>query len=150
MAQTCLVKFPEHTQARNAVRQLMQHGIDPGAMEVMSSQPIHGGPIVPETKPTKLRTWALSGACVGFIGGLSLASITALNYPLVKGGMPIVAPWTVSSRTKRPCWAPCWPRWWGFSSSSVCRTSRACHTIRASWTAASCSPWHVPTVRVRR
>jgi hypothetical protein len=95
MAQTCLVKFPEHTQARNAVRQLMQHGIDPGALEVMSSQPIHGGPIVPETKPTKLRTWALSGACVGFIGGLSLASITALNYPLVKGGMPIVAPWTV-------------------------------------------------------
>jgi hypothetical protein len=29
------------------------------------------------------------------VGGLSLATITALNYPLVKGGMPIVAPWTV-------------------------------------------------------
>jgi hypothetical protein len=95
MAHTCLVKFAEHTQARNAVRRLMQNGIDPGAMEVMSSQPIHGQPIVPDGKPTRLRTWALSGAFIGLVGGLSLASITALNYPLVKGGMPIVAPWTV-------------------------------------------------------
>ena len=46
-------------------------------------------------KPTKLRTWALCGAAIGLLGGFSLATITALNYPLVKGGMPIVAPWTV-------------------------------------------------------
>ncbi len=95
MAQTCLVKFAEHTQARVAVRRLIQDGIDPGTMEVMSSQPIHGEPIVPEKKPTKLRRWALTGAGIGLVAGASLASITALNYPLVKGGMPIVAPWTV-------------------------------------------------------
>src|SRR5438093_11619888 len=29
------------------------------------------------------------------VGGCALASFTALAYPLVKGGMPIVAPWTV-------------------------------------------------------
>ena len=29
------------------------------------------------------------------VGGFSLATFTALAYPLVKGGMPIVAPWTV-------------------------------------------------------
>jgi hypothetical protein len=89
------VKFNEHTQARAAVRRLIQHGIDPRSMEVMSSQPIHGEPIVPEQKPTRLRTWALAGAAVGLVGGCALASISALNYPLVKGGMPIVAPWTV-------------------------------------------------------
>jgi hypothetical protein len=94
MAQTCLVKFSEPTQARNAVRRLLQDGIDPAAMEVMSSQPIHGEPIVPD-KPTKLRTWALAGAGLGLIGGFALSTLTALNYPLVKGGMPIVAPWTV-------------------------------------------------------
>ena len=27
--------------------------------------------------------------------GSSLATVTALNYPLIKGGMPIVSPWTV-------------------------------------------------------
>jgi hypothetical protein len=95
MPQTCLVKFDEHAQARAAVRRLIQHGIDPRSMEVMSSQPIHGEPIVPNVKPTRLRTWALAGAGIGLVGGCALATITALNYPLVKGGMPIVSPWTV-------------------------------------------------------
>ncbi len=95
MPQTCLVKFTEHTQARAAVRRLLQDGIAPGAMEVMSSQPIHGEAIVPQQQGTKLRTWALAGAAIGLVGGLALATVTALNYPLIKGGMPIVAPWTV-------------------------------------------------------
>src|SRR5687768_13071210 len=95
MAHTCLVKFPEHTHARAAVRRLMQDGIAPGAIEAMSSQPIHGEAIVPQQPATRLRTWALVGAALGLVGGVSLAAITALNYPLVKGGMPIVSPWTV-------------------------------------------------------
>src|ERR1044072_5614211 len=64
-------------------------------MEVIASQPIHGEPFLPEKKPTKLRTWALAGAAAGMLGGFLLATVTALNYPIVKGGMPIVAPWTV-------------------------------------------------------
>src|SRR5919106_5697310 len=95
MAQTCLVQFAEHMQARAAVRRLLHIGIPSSSMEAMSSQPIHGEAIVPQPPATKLRTWALSGAAIGLIGGLSLATITALNYPLVKGGMPIVSPWTV-------------------------------------------------------
>jgi hypothetical protein len=91
----CLVKFAQPTEARMAIRRLLQEGIEPESMEVMTSQPIHGEPFLPEKKPTKLRTWALSGAAVGLLGGLSLATITALNYPLIKGGMPIVSPWTV-------------------------------------------------------
>jgi hypothetical protein len=95
MSQTCLVKFSQPTEARMAIRRLLQAGIQPDSMEVMTSQPIHGEPFIPNMKPTKLRTWALCGAALGLLGGFSLATITALNYPLVKGGMPIVAPWTV-------------------------------------------------------
>ena len=95
MSDTCLVTFAEHTQARAAVRRLIQEGIAPKAMEAMSSQPVHGEAIVPGDPPTKLRTWALGGAALGFVGGLSLATITAMNYPLIKGGMPVVSPWTV-------------------------------------------------------
>jgi hypothetical protein len=91
----CLVKFTKPTEARQAIRRLLQAGIQPESMEVMTSQPIHGEPFIPNMKPTKLRTWALCGAALGLIGGFSLSTITALNYPLVKGGMPIVAPWTV-------------------------------------------------------
>jgi hypothetical protein len=91
----CLVKFSQPAEARMAIRRLLQAGIQPESMDVMTSQPIHGEPFVPNLKPTRLRTWALCGAGLGLLGGFSLATITALNYPLVKGGMPIVAPWTV-------------------------------------------------------
>jgi hypothetical protein len=96
MNQNCgLVKFSQPNDARMAIRRLLEEGIKPDSMEVMTSQPIHGEPFLPETKPTRLRAWALSGAAIGLLGGFSLATVTALNYPLVKGGMPIVAPWTV-------------------------------------------------------
>jgi hypothetical protein len=91
----CLVKFAKPTEARMAIRRLMKAGIQPDSMEVMTSQPIHGEPFIPNMKPTRLRTWALVGAGLGLLGGLSLSTLTALNYPLVKGGMPIVSPWTV-------------------------------------------------------
>lgn len=93
MAQTwCLAKFNRPLEARAAIRRLIQSGVDPESMEVMTSQPIHGEPFLPEKKRTKLRTWALSGAAIGMVAGFSLATMTALNYPLVKGGMPIVSP----------------------------------------------------------
>ena len=96
MAQTwCLAKFNQPAEARAAVRRLLQAGIEPRSMDVMTSQPIHGEPFLPENKPTRLFTWALCGAGIGLLGGFSLATITALNYPLIKGGMPIVSPWTV-------------------------------------------------------
>jgi hypothetical protein len=99
MAQTsqryCLAQFAQPVDARAAIRRLIQSGVAPDSMEVMTSQPIHGEPFLPEKKQTKLRTWALGGAAIGMVAGFSLATITALNYPIVKGGMPIVAPMTV-------------------------------------------------------
>ncbi len=91
----CLVKFSQPNEARVAIRRLLQAGIQPDSMEVMTSQPIHGEPFIPDMKPTRLRTWALIGAGLGLLGGFLLSTITALNYPLIKGGMPIVSPWTV-------------------------------------------------------
>ena len=95
MPETCLAKFEQPSAARAAIRQLLQSGVPVHDMEVMTCQPVHGAPFLPEKHQTKLRTWALCGAATGMIGGCLLATITALNYPLVKGGMPIVAPWTV-------------------------------------------------------
>ena len=63
-----------------AIRRLLQAGIQPDSMEVMTSQPIHGEPFIPEMKPTKLRTWALCGAALGLLvdwrSPLSQRSIT--------------------------------------------------------------------------
>jgi hypothetical protein len=96
MVQTwCLAKFNQPAEARAAIRRLLQSGIAPESMDVMTSQPIHGDRFLPDTKPSRLRTWALVGAALGMTLGLALSVGTALAYPLVKGGMPIVAPWTV-------------------------------------------------------
>ena len=95
MPETCLAMFEQPISARTAIRRLLQAGIDVNDMEVMTSQPVHGAPFLPEKRQTKLRTWALCGAGTGMIGGCLLATFTALSYPLVKGGMPIVAPGTV-------------------------------------------------------
>jgi hypothetical protein len=89
------MKFAEPNEARVAIRRLLQEGVTADSIEVMTSQPIHGEAFIPDRKPTRLRTWAIGGAATGLIAGASLATITALNYPLVKGGMPIVSPWTV-------------------------------------------------------
>src|SRR5687767_5199457 len=94
MGRTALVKFAQANEARVAIRGLLQEGITPDAMEVMTSQPIHGEPFLPEKKPTRLPAIALTGAFIGLVAGGALATITAVNYPIVKGGMPIVSPWT--------------------------------------------------------
>ena len=96
MTQTwCLATFVRPVDARAAIRQLLQSGVDPDHMDVMTSQPLRGERFLPEKRPTKLWTWAVCGAGVGLAGGLSLATFTALAFPLHKGGMPIVAPWAV-------------------------------------------------------
>ena len=91
----CLAKFGDPIATRAAIRQLQHSGVLADQMEVMTCQPIHGEPFLPQPEKTALRTWALAGAAAGAVGGFLLAAITAMNYPLVKGGMPIVAPWTV-------------------------------------------------------
>ena len=91
----CLATFAHPVDARAAIGRLLQSGIDPERMDVMTSQPIHGERFLPEKSPSKLWAWALCGAGIGMAAGLSLATFTALAYPLHKGGMPIVAPWTV-------------------------------------------------------
>lgn len=94
MTHTCLAKFEKPDAARAAVQRLIDEGLDPSSMDVMTSQPIHGEGFLRETKPTQLHLWALGGGALGFLAGGSLSTITALNYPLVKGGMPLVSPWT--------------------------------------------------------
>ena len=44
----CLARFSQPNDARLAIRRLIQEGVQADAMEVMSSQPIHGEPFLPD------------------------------------------------------------------------------------------------------
>lgn len=91
--QICLAAFDQPHSVRNAVGQLGSLGFQGEQLEIISSEPLH---IRPDTRKTHLSKFALVGALVGAIAGYLLATVTAEAYPIVKGGMPIVAPWTVS------------------------------------------------------
>ena len=93
MTKTCVATFETPDRARAAVKQLIGAGITPRSIDVMTSHPIHGEAFL-QTERTRLPMWAVGGGVLGFLLGASLSTFTALNYPLVKGGMPIVSPWT--------------------------------------------------------
>ena len=89
----CLAAFDRPVSARTAVGQLATLGLDGDQLEVISSAPVH---VRPDTGKTHLGMFALAGALIGGTAGYLLATVTATSYPIIKGGMPIVAPWTVS------------------------------------------------------
>jgi hypothetical protein len=89
----CLAAFEQPVAVRAAVGRLAALGLEGDDLEVISSEPIH---VRPDTKKTHLGTFALAGAIVGGTAGYLMASVTANAYPIIKGGMPIVAPWTAA------------------------------------------------------
>ncbi|MCI0420527.1 MAG: DUF3341 domain-containing protein [Acidobacteria bacterium] len=69
-------------------------GILSSQIEIISHVPVPGCGAV-AGKKSRLGWFALSGALLGAVGGLLLASLTALAYPLPTGGMPILAWWPI-------------------------------------------------------
>ncbi len=85
--------FDDAPLARRAVARLVEAGVPPAAIELRSATP------QPSLPGAGGRSWiplaALVGGCLGALAGVSIASLTALDRPLVTGGMPIVAPFPV-------------------------------------------------------
>lgn len=83
--------FTTSSAAKTALDRLTDAGVTATDVEVRSSVPIHG--IAPGGRAPKTRvpTMAILGGIVGGVGAFLLASLTALDYPLPTGGMPIVA-----------------------------------------------------------
>jgi hypothetical protein len=93
-------------------------------MEVMTCQPIHGALFLRKhTRRSCAR--ALCGAGLAW-WVVARRHDHRLNYLLVKGGMPIVAPWTVGLITQNHH-AGAVLTLAAFSSSFACRTSRTFH-----------------------
>jgi hypothetical protein len=83
-----------HEQARQAVSLLLGAGIAHDDLVVCSAEPIHDlGELL--SGPSRLRYFVLGGALVGAAGGFALATMTARLYPIITGGMPLVALWPV-------------------------------------------------------
>jgi hypothetical protein len=81
-------------EAGQVVSLLLGRGVARGDLVVCSAEPIHElGELL--SGPSRLRYFGLGGALVGAAGGFALATVTARLYPIITGGMPLVAFWPV-------------------------------------------------------
>ncbi len=95
MRERICVIFDEPEEARRAVQRLLEAGVNPADVTVMSSEPhLEAGEFIPETRRTLIGYFSLAGGVLGAIAGLSLVYFTSHAYPIVTGGMPLVPPLT--------------------------------------------------------
>lgn len=85
--------FPDPASADRAVHALQAAGVSRSKVVVMSSEPF-GEYSFSEVEHATVMPWlAVLGGVVGGTSGFLLAAYTQKAYPLITGGMPIVAPW---------------------------------------------------------
>jgi hypothetical protein len=79
--------------AQQAVDQLRREGVPDQAITVVTSQPYEEYEFSHRYKQTWLFWIAAGGGALGMTAGLALAYWTETAWPIVTGGMPIVAWW---------------------------------------------------------
>lgn len=85
--------FADPASADRAVNTLQQAGLSRDEIVVMSSEPF-GEYSFSQAEHTTVMPWlAVLGGVIGGSLGFLLAAYTQKAYPLITGGMPLVAPW---------------------------------------------------------
>lgn len=87
--------FPDPESAERGMNALNRAGIGPNRIIVMSAEPFDGYSFTETDHATPMPWIATAGGAVGGILGYLLARLTQVAYPfpLLTGGMPLVAPW---------------------------------------------------------
>jgi membrane protein YqaA with SNARE-associated domain len=85
--------FPNPASADRALNALQAAGISRGKIVVMASEPFDEYSFSQADRATVMPWLATLGGVIGGTCGYLLAAYTQEAYPLVTGGMPIVAPW---------------------------------------------------------
>jgi hypothetical protein len=85
--------YSDPDSAQHVVNELRREGVPDGSIAVITSQPYEEYEFSHRYKHTWLFWIAAGGGVVGLLAGLSLAYFTETLWPIVVGGMPIVAWW---------------------------------------------------------
>ena len=85
--------YSDPDSAQRAVDGLRREGVVDRSITVITSQPYEEYEFSHRYKQTWLFWIAAAGGAVGMIAGLFIALLTETSWPLVTGGMPIVAWW---------------------------------------------------------
>ena len=85
--------YSDPESAQHAVNELRRHGVPNDSITVVTSQPYEEYEFSHRYKQTWIFWIAAGGGALGLGLGLALALLTETSWPIVTGGMPIVAWW---------------------------------------------------------
>ena len=83
--------FDHHQEFMEALRAMLARGVDPRQVRVRTPYHVAEAEELLFERPSRLRYFALVGGLGGFGGGFAFAALTALDWPIITGGKPIVS-----------------------------------------------------------
>jgi len=83
--------FEEKRQFLQQLEKLVKEGVSPKNISVYTPYPVHEAEEILHFKTSPLRYFTLIGALTGLLFGLFLTIWTSLDWPLIRGGKPILA-----------------------------------------------------------
>src|SRR5262249_49286225 len=96
--ETRLLFFDTREEAVAALRELERDGVDPSAITVMSSEPLHlehHGSLAgaAHASNSRISGYGIAGGVIGATLAILLTVLTSKRAGIITGGMPIVSPW---------------------------------------------------------
>ena len=85
--------FPGPASADRAFNALQAAGVSRSKIVVMSAEPFGEYSFSQAEHATAMPWLAVLGGVIGGVSGFFLAAYTQVAYPLITGGMPLIAPW---------------------------------------------------------
>ncbi len=83
--------FDHHEDFLKELRALLAGGVTADRIDVRTPYHVEEAEEMLGGRPSRVRHFALFGALGGFGGGFLFAALTALDWPIVTGGKPIVS-----------------------------------------------------------
>ena len=83
--------FDEKHSFLKKLQELVKRGVAPDTIAVFTPYPVHEAEEILKIKTSPLRFFTLIGALSGLIIGFLFISWTSLDWPLIRGGKPILA-----------------------------------------------------------
>ena len=85
------LRFDEKEKFLHKLEELVESGIDTETIEVITPYPCHESEEILKDKTSPMRFFTLLGALSGLLFGFFFTTWTSLDWPLIRGGKPIVA-----------------------------------------------------------
>ena len=84
-------QFDEKHKFLEKLEHLVKEGVDPKKINVFTPYPVHEAEEILKVKTSPLRFFTLIGALSGLLFGLFITIWMSVDWPLIRGGKPIVA-----------------------------------------------------------